>query len=189
MTDKDTWARGLDNATLGTAVRHLAPLLAGSYRADEALALAREAARRIEADMGNDALTPAERKHIEYFNGYGPVSCFVGTRQDNGDIEVLAVGSGDNDGFVWSLLINGDECTTSEATLGPFNPEATSIRYADMSRRPGGIVYVKDGYPNITIEPEGTVTQGSSRFAQFGTVANACAYYEALGWTLLTTKD
>jgi hypothetical protein len=70
-------------------------------------------------------LTPAERKHIEVYNGYGvPVDWFVGHRRDNGDVEVLAVGHDRDDeegrGFVWSLLINGDECNTTEAPLGPF---------------------------------------------------------------------
>lgn len=69
-------------------------------------------------------LTPAERKHVEYYNGYGVlVDWFVGRRRKNGDIEVLGVGVPDSEGegsFVWSLLINGETCTTSEASLGPF---------------------------------------------------------------------
>lgn len=50
-------------------------------------------------------------------------------------------------------------------------------------------MYVKDGYPDITVEPEGTVTQGDARFAQFTTFAEACTYFEDLGWTRANTKE
>ena len=44
-------------------------------------------------------------------------------------------------------------------------------------------VYVKDGYPDVAVESEGTITQGTERFAQFASVADACLYLETLGWT------
>lgn len=44
------------------------------------------------------------------------------------------------------------------------------------------LVYVKDGHPNITVEPSGTVTQGDARFAQFPTADEACTYLEDVGW-------
>lgn len=50
-------------------------------------------------------------------------------------------------------------------------------------------VYVKDGYPDTIVEPEGTVTQGDARFAQFPTIADACTYVESLGWRRKETID
>lgn len=66
-----------------------------------------------------EPLTDYQIDAINHCNSYGvPVSWFVGSENDDGSREFIALG----DGFAWSLLVEEDGTVhTSEATVGKFS--------------------------------------------------------------------
>jgi hypothetical protein len=73
-------------------------------------------------------------------------------------------------------------------TLDEVIDEATAMGLLD-DEPTEPIVYVRHGHPDIIVEPSGTVTQGDSRFAQFPTATEACAYLEDIGWERANTEE
>lgn len=64
-------------------------------------------------------LTEAQQEVVEFFQAYNvPAQWFVGVKQADGAVEVVALG----DGFCWSFLIQEDgSYGSSEGTVGDFS--------------------------------------------------------------------
>ena len=59
----------------------------------------------VETGLHAAILTPQQQETVEHFKSYNvPAQWFVGVRNPNGSVEVLALG----DGFVWSFDIEAD---------------------------------------------------------------------------------
>lgn len=65
-------------------------------------------------------LTPEQQKAIDFFRAFNvPAQWFIGAQDEDGRVEVLALGAD----FAWSFIVSADgqDISSSEATLGEWS--------------------------------------------------------------------